>query len=64
MAYRAAAERKYGDTLQFQVQRPRRTVNRRPMPSSRPGRPLTACMSSPQTGSRRRALARRCARWT
>ena len=28
MAYRAAAERKYGDTLQFQVQRPRRTVNR------------------------------------
>lgn len=24
MAYRAAAERKYGDTLQFQVQRPRR----------------------------------------
>ena len=30
MAYRAAAERKYGDTLQFQVQRPRRTVNRPP----------------------------------
>ena len=28
MAYRAATERKYGDTLQFQVQRPRRTVNR------------------------------------
>ena len=28
MAYRAAAERRYGDTLQFQVQRPRRTVNR------------------------------------
>ena len=28
MAYRAAAARKYGDTLQFQVQRPRRTVNR------------------------------------
>ena len=28
MAYRAAADRKYGDTLQFQVQRPRRTVNR------------------------------------
>lgn len=28
IAYRAAAERKYGDTLQFQVQRPRRTVNR------------------------------------
>ena len=26
MAYRAAAERRYGDTLQFQVQRPRRTV--------------------------------------
>lgn len=33
MAYRAAAERKYGDTLQFQVQRPRRTVNR-PQPSA------------------------------
>ncbi len=30
MAYRAATERKYGDTLQFQVQRPRRTVNRPP----------------------------------
>ena len=30
MAYRAAPERKYGDTLQFQVQRPRRTVNRPP----------------------------------
>lgn len=28
LAYRAATERKYGDTLQFQVQRPRRTVNR------------------------------------
>lgn len=33
MAYRAATERKYGDTLQFQVQRPRRTVNR-PQPSA------------------------------
>ena len=30
MAYRAATESKYGDTLQFQVQRPRRTVNRPP----------------------------------
>ena len=28
LAYRAATERKYGDTLQFTVQRPRRTVNR------------------------------------
>lgn len=35
MAYRAAAERKYGDTLQFQVQRPRRTVNRPPEPEQR-----------------------------
>lgn len=34
MAYRAAAERKYGDTLQFQVQR-RRTVNRPPEPEQR-----------------------------
>ena len=33
MAYRAATERKYRDTLQFQVQRPRRTVNR-PQPSA------------------------------
>ena len=33
MAYRAATERKYGDTLQFTVQRPRRTVNR-PQPSA------------------------------
>ena len=36
MAYRAAAERRYGDTLQFQVQRPRRTVNRPPEPEQRP----------------------------
>ena len=36
MAYRAAAERKYGDTLQFQVQRPRRTVNRPQEPRRRP----------------------------
>ena len=35
MAYRAAAERRYGDTLQFQVQRPRRTVNRPPEPEQR-----------------------------
>lgn len=35
MAYRAAAERKYGDTLQFQVQRPHRTVNRPPEPEQR-----------------------------
>ena len=35
MAYRAAAERKYGDTLQFQVQRSRRTVNRPPEPEQR-----------------------------
>ena len=35
MAYRAATERKYGDTLQFQVQRPRRTVNRPPEPEQR-----------------------------
>ena len=35
MAYRAAAERKYGDPLQFQVQRPRRTVNRPPEPEQR-----------------------------
>lgn len=35
MAYRAAAERKYGDTLQFQVQRPRRTVNLPPEPEQR-----------------------------
>lgn len=35
MAYRAAAERKYGDTLQFQVQRPRRTVNRPLEPEQR-----------------------------
>lgn len=34
MAYRAAAERRYGDTLQFQVQR-RRTVNRPPEPEQR-----------------------------
>ena len=34
MAYRDAAERKYGDTLQFQVQR-RRTVNRPPEPEQR-----------------------------
>lgn len=35
MAYRAAAERRYGDTLQFQVQRPRRTVNRPLEPEQR-----------------------------
>ena len=35
MAYRAAAERRYGDTLQFRVQRPRRTVNRPPEPEQR-----------------------------
>lgn len=35
VAYRAAAERKYGDTLQFQVQRPHRTVNRPPEPEQR-----------------------------
>lgn len=35
MAYRAATERKYGDTLQFQVQRPRRTVNRPPEQAQR-----------------------------
>ncbi|MCI6895781.1 MAG: LCP family protein [Gemmiger formicilis] len=35
MAYRAATERKYGDTLQFQVQRPHRTVNRPPEPEQR-----------------------------
>ena len=35
MAYRAAAERRYGDTLQFQVQPPRRTVNRPPEPEQR-----------------------------
>ena len=35
MAYRAAAERKSGATLQFQVQRPRRTVNRPPEPEQR-----------------------------
>ena len=64
MAYRAAAERKYGDTLQFQVQRPAARSTARPMPSSRPGRPLTACMSSPQTGGPPPRPARRCARWT
>lgn len=39
MAYRAAAERRYGDTLQFQVQRPRRTVNRPLEPEQRTRQP-------------------------
>ena len=44
MAYRAAAERRYGDTLQFQVQRPRRTVNRPPEPEQR-ARPAAGALS-------------------
>ena len=59
MAYRAAAERKYGDTLQFQVQRPRRTVNRPPEQAQRAANRLydqpQRSAAQPQAAPRSRA---------
>lgn len=59
MAYRAATERKYGDTLQFQVQRPRRTVNRPPEQAQRAANRLydqpQRSAAQPQAAPRSRA---------
>ena len=59
MAYRAATERKYGDTLQFQVQRPRRTVNRPPEQAQQAANRLydqpQQSAARPQTAPRSRA---------
>ena len=59
MAYRAAAERRYGDTLQFQVQRPRRTVNRPPEQAQRAANRLydqpQRSAAQPQAAPRSRA---------
>ena len=59
MAYRAATERKYGDTLQFQVQRPRRTVNRPPeqaqQAAHRPHDQPQRSAAQPQAAPRSRA---------
>ena len=57
MAYRAAAERKYGDTLQFQVQRPRRTVNR-PANAEQQARQAANCLYE-QPADRKPAAAPR-----
>lgn len=69
MAYRAAAERKYGDTLQFQVQRPRRTVNRpQAAPDGGPaaGRkpPVRPACGSLAAARPLSAPAPKCRKWT
>ena len=55
MAYRAAAERKYGDTLQFQVQRPRRTVNRPPESQNQAQQAANRLYDQPQNAAPRQA---------